>query len=71
MERMLFRANSALAWSVVGLVVTVLLAYPLAARIPMMLQISAHIGTLLFAVGIKIAYVVRLVFLSRLGRPAH
>lgn len=37
----------------------------------MMLQVLAHIGTLLFAVGIKIAYIVRLVFLSRLGRPVH
>lgn len=71
MEKMLFRANHALVWSVLGLMVTVLLAYPLAARLPMMLQIFAHIGTLLFAVGIKIAYVVRLVFLSRLGRPVH
>ena len=56
---------------VLGLLVTVVLAYPLAGRLPMMLQILAHIGTLLFAVGIKIAYIVRLVFLSRLGRPVH
>jgi len=71
MEKMLFRANSAIVWSVLGLLVTVVLAYPLAGRLPMMLQILAHIGTLLFAVGIKIAYIVRLVFLSRLGRPVH
>lgn len=71
MEKMLFRANSAIVWSVLGLLVTVVLAYPLAGRLPMMLQVLAHIGTLLFALGIKIAYIVRLVFLSRLGRPVH
>ncbi len=36
-----------------------------------LLQIAAHIGTLIFAVGVKVAYVARLVFLSRLGRPVH
>lgn len=71
MEKMLFRANTAIFWSVLGLLVTVVLAYPLAGRLPMVVQILAHIGTLLFAVGIKIAYIVRLVFLSRLGRPVH
>ena len=71
MEKMLFRANSAIVWSVLGLLVSVILAYPLAGWLPMVLQILAHIGTLLFAVGIKIAYIVRLVFLSRLGRPVH
>ena len=71
MEKMLSRANSAIVWSVLGLLVTVVLAYPLAGRLLMMLQILAHIGTLLFAVCIKIAYIVRLVFLSRLGRPVH
>jgi hypothetical protein len=71
MEKMLFRANSAIVWSVLGLLVSVALAYPLAGWLPMVLQILAHIGTLLFAVGIKVAYIVRLVFLSRLGRPVH
>ena len=54
-----------------GLILTVLLAYPYAEVISMPWQILAHIGTLLFAVGIKVAYVARLVFLSRLGRPVH
>ncbi|WP_150910626.1 hypothetical protein [Marinobacter halotolerans] len=71
MERFLFYANSTMFFSVVGLVVTVLLAYPFADMLGMGLQVLAHIGTLLFAVGIKIAYVARLVFLSRLGRPVH
>jgi hypothetical protein len=71
MERFLFYANSTMFFSVVGLVVTVLFAYPFADLLGMGLQVLAHIGTLLFAVGIKIAYVARLVFLSRLGRPVH
>lgn len=71
MEKLLFRANSAIVWSLLGLIVTVLMAYPLAGRFPMMIQVLAHVGTLLFAVGIKISYVARLVFLSRLGRPVH
>ncbi|MBW7470960.1 hypothetical protein QQF73_03915 [Marinobacter sp. M216] len=71
MERWLMLANGALISSAMGLVMTVLLAYPYAEAIAMPWQILAHIGTLLFAVGIKVAYVARLVFLSRLGRPVH
>ena len=67
----LFTANSALGLSVLGLMVTILLAYPLAGALALSVQIAAHIGTLVFAVGIKVAYVARLVFLSRLGRPVH
>lgn len=64
-------SNGALFWSAVGLLVTVLLAYPLSDLLAMPYQILAHIGTLLFAVGIKIAYVARLVSLKQLGRPVH
>ena len=71
MERFLFFANSAILCSALGLLVTILLAYPLADWLAMGWQILAHIGTLLFAVGVKVAYVARLVFLSRLGRPVH
>ena len=71
METLLFRANWAMAWSLSGLVLTVLVAYPMAHYFPMAIQILAHVGTLLFAVGIKVAYVARLAFLSRLGRPVH
>ena len=70
-EKWLFTANSTLGLSVLGLMVTILLAYPLAGALALSVQIAAHIGTLVFAVGIKVAYVVRLVFLSRLGRPVH
>ena len=48
-----------------------LLARSLADALLLSVQIAAHIGTLVFAVGVKVAYVARLVFLSRLGRPVH
>jgi hypothetical protein len=70
-EKWLSTANSALGLSVLGLMVTILLAYPLAGALALSVQIAAHIGTLVFAVGVKVAYVARLVFLSRLGRPVH
>lgn len=71
MERLLSFSNAALLLSVIGLAVTVLLAYPLAQSLSMVSQILAHIGTLVFAVGVKLAYVARLVSLQQLGRPVH
>lgn len=71
MEKLLGFANSALLASTVGLLATILLAYPYASALPMAGQIVAHIGTLLFATGIKISYVTRLVSLKQLGRPVH
>lgn len=70
-EAWLFTANRTMGLSALGLLVTILLAYPLADMLALSVQIAAHIGALLFAVGIKVAYVARLVFLSRLGRPVH
>ncbi len=71
-EKWLARANAGVLVSVLGLLLTVALAYPLAARLPIAVQILAHMGTLIFAVGgVKIAYVARLAFLSKLGRPVH
>ncbi|KPP98777.1 hypothetical protein [Marinobacter sp. HL-58] len=71
MDRLLGYANSALLTSTVGLLATVLLAYPFASTLPLAGQIAAHIGTLIFATGIKIAYIARLVSLKQLGRPVH
>ena len=71
MDKLLSFSNGALLASVIGLVVTVLLAYPFAPHLSMAVQILAHIGTLLFAVGVKLAYVARLVSLKQLGRPVH
>lgn len=71
MKQLLTMANTTLALCLVALVVTILVAYPLAAKVPMFGQVAAHIGTLLFATGIKVAYIVRLVSLRALGRPLH
>ncbi len=71
MEKLLGFANGALLASTVGLLATILLAYPFAYALPMAAQIVAHIATLIFATGIKISYVARLVSLKQLGRPVH
>lgn len=71
METLLRFANSALAVSVAAVVVTVILAYPLAESLPMAAQIGAHIATLIFATTLKLSYVTRLVSLHSLGRPVH
>lgn len=71
LERWLVISNAAILVSVLGLLLTILLAYPLASALALPAQIAAHMGTLLFAVGVKVAYVARLAFLSKLGRPVH
>ena len=71
MENFLAYANSVLFLSVMGLLATALLAYPFADQLNLGWLVLAHIGTLLFAISIKISYVARLVFLGRLGRPMH
>ncbi len=71
MEKLLGFANGALLAFTVGLLATILLAYPFASALPMAAQVLAHIGTLIFATGIKISYVARLVSLKQLGRPVH
>ncbi len=71
LERLLRYANSVLLFSVIAVVVTVLMAYPLAELLPMPAQIGAHIATLLFATTLKLSYVTRLVSLYHLGRPVH
>lgn len=71
MEKLLGFANGALLASTAGLLATILLAYPFASALPMVAQVLAHIGTLIFATGIKISYVARLVSLKQLGRPVH
>lgn len=71
MVRVLDLANTALLFSSLALLATVMLAYPFAQHFSLPVQISAHIGTLVFATGIKLAYVTRLVALRALGRPVH
>lgn len=71
MLRLLRYSNCSMVISLLGVVITVLLAYPLAELLSMPAQIAAHIATLLFATSLKISYVTRLVSLKSLGRPVH
>lgn len=71
MEKALGYANTALLLATIALVVTVMVSYPLADQFAMSLQVAAHIGTLVFATVIKLAYVLRLISLRALGRPVH
>ena len=71
LEKWLAISNTTVLVSLAGLLLTVILAYPLAEVLALPIQIAAHMGTLFFAVGVKIAYVARLAFLSKLGRPVH
>ncbi|WP_262492642.1 hypothetical protein [Marinobacter sp. AL4B] len=70
-EKWLAVANNSILASIGGLVLTILVAYPLANAFSLGIQVMAHIGTLFFAVGVKVSYVARLTFLSKLGRPVH
>jgi tetrahydromethanopterin S-methyltransferase subunit E len=71
METLLRFANNVLAVSVLAVLATVILAYPLADSLPMGAQIGAHIAILIFATTLKLSYVTRLVSLRSLGRPVH
>ncbi|MFL1403891.1 hypothetical protein ACJO2E_00875 [Marinobacter sp. M1N3S26] len=71
MEQMLKLSNLALLVSVVGVVATVVCAYPLAGSLSLPAQVAAHIFTLLFATTLKLSYITRLISLRRLDRPVH
>lgn len=71
MERLLYWSNSALLVCLLALIGSTALAYPLADTLPMGAQITAHIAILLFATGIKLAYVARIISLKALRRPVH
>lgn len=71
MERVLGFANTALLLAILALIGTVLAAYPFAHQLNIAAQVAAHIGTLLFALLIKLSYILRLVSLKALGRPVH
>ncbi len=70
-QKLLKNAHIALIVAVIMLAVTVLFAYPMEALLPLPVLIGAHIGTLLAATGIKLAYVTRLYALKRLGLPVN
>ena len=71
MENLLRLANGVLCASLLAVMATVILAYPLADSLSMPFQIGAHIATLIFATTLKLSYVTRLVSLRSLGRPVH
>ena len=70
-ERFLLIANSALGFFLVAIGVCVLAAYPLADAISMAGQIAAHVSMLIFALGVKVSYIARLVALKELGRALN
>ncbi len=66
-ERLLDRAHQTLLFAVMALILFIILAYPMEPLLPMPVLILAHIGTLLAATAIKLAYITRLYALKRLG----
>ena len=71
MERLLLIANSALAFFLLAIGVCVLVAYPFADHVSMAGQIAAHVSMLIFALGVKVSYIARLVALKELGRALN
>lgn len=71
MERLLNWSNTALLVCVLALIGSAAMAYPLAESFSMGMQIVAHIAILLFATGIKLAYIARILSLKALHRPVH
>lgn len=71
MERLLNWSNGTLLFFALALVGSIALAYPLADSLTMTSQVVAHIAVLLFATGIKLAYIARIVSLRALNRPVH
>lgn len=69
MTRLLSISNHALVICLLALIVSIIMAYPLADTLSLPAQIAMHMGTLLFAIGIKLAYIARIVSLKALGRP--
>jgi len=66
-RNLLDNAHKMLIFAVLALVVFIILAYPMEAMLPMPVLILAHIGTLLAATVIKLAYITRLYALKTLG----
>ncbi len=71
MKRLLTAANAGLALSILVMAFSVLVAYPYADHFSMGIQITAHMAMIIFALGLKVSYVLRLVALRGLGRPMH
>lgn len=69
MEKLLTWSNIAFFGFIAALIASFVLAYPLADSLSLSAQVAAHISTMLFAIGIKVAYIARLASLKALGRP--
>ena len=61
-------ANSGIVLCILIVLGCVAIGYPFAEHFSMGAQIAAHIGMLIFGIGIKISYVLRLIALKELGR---
>ena len=70
-QQLLKNAHIAMIVAVLMLALTVLFAYPMEALLPLPVLIVAHVGILLAATAIKLAYVTRLYALKRLGLPVN
>lgn len=68
MEKLLLAGNSGIVLCILMVIGCVAIAYPFADAFPLGVQIAAHVGMLVFGIGIKISYVVRLIALKELGR---
>jgi len=69
MESILKFSNWALFVTFFAFCVSIFVAYPWASEYSLQVQVFAHIGSVLFPVGVKAAYVVRLTALKNLRRP--
>ncbi|MDK1285919.1 hypothetical protein [Pseudoalteromonas umbrosa] len=65
--RLLSASNWLLVASIVGFGLAIIASYPLSHLLSIPVQISAHIGSLLFATLLKISYVVRCLCQYSLG----
>ncbi|TDT38590.1 hypothetical protein DES49_2569 [Halospina denitrificans] len=68
MEKLLLAANTGIVLCILAVLGCVAIGYPFADHFSMGAQIAAHIGMLIFGVGIKVSYVLRLIALKELGR---
>jgi len=66
-QNLLDNAHKILIFAVLALIIFIILAYPMEPLLPMPVLIVAHIGTLLAATAIKLAYITRLYALKTLG----
>lgn len=67
MNKLLTVSSWGLSVSVLAFGLSILIAYPWASRFSLVGQVVAHIAILVWAVGIKLFYLIRLTALRNLG----